>query len=475
MPEIRYGAAEDSFLTGLRNFLYVSIREELTASDIKRNCMKGRERLESAALCRNNSKGHISVIKSRGGVRIRRGERACAVELCRTVFEDNPGQMVYNVHKHNTNRHRTWEHCGRSNETGGFSMLERLAADTSIITYLMAAMGIMGILAKIINHFTLVRLVNAAGNMPKSTHRLIKLVRAKYEHACMIHDSVENIDAFVEKYIYEYRGFLFRIHTWRQIEILTVWFSGILAALGASLHYFFYGPTEPVYQYIAGGIAEMVLLSVLIRLSDEPYKINAVKMYMVDYLENICAFRLRKQLQRDRESIDVISAEGNSKGVFQPVADTRAEMQGDAGSPERTQEIAGAAPKKRGDNRQSVYAAQDAGEDTPHIAQNAEAAQRNDVDQTYRQDQETVRGQQVISAAEESGAAGKAADRRRAEQRIRPEPGLAINIEGEPRDARKGDAARQAVRQSAVRNETDPDRPALREEAIRQILEEFLA
>ena len=112
-------------------------------------------------------------------------------------------------------------------------MLEGLAADTSVITYLMAAVGVLGIVAKIVNQFTLHRLVKAAGNMPKSTHRLIKLVRAKYEHACMIRDSVENIDAFVEKYIYEYRGFLFRIHTWRQIEILSVWFAGILAALGA--------------------------------------------------------------------------------------------------------------------------------------------------------------------------------------------------------------------------------------------------
>lgn len=73
--------------------------------------------------------------------------------------------------------------------------------------------------------------------MSKSTHRLIKLVKAKYEHACMVHDTVENTDAFVEKYIYEYRGFLFKIHTWRQIEILTVWFSGILALSGASADY----------------------------------------------------------------------------------------------------------------------------------------------------------------------------------------------------------------------------------------------
>ena len=194
-------------------------------------------------------------------------------------------------------------------------MLEGLAADTRVITYLMAAVGVLGIIAKIVNHFTLNRLVKAAGNMPKSTHRLIKLVRAKYEHACMIRDSVENIDAFVEKYIYEYRGFLFRIHTWRQVEILSVWFAGILAALGASVLYFYSGFSESVYQYIAAGTAEVVLLSVVMRLSDEPYKVNAVKMYMTDYLENICTFRMRKQNTRERESIDVISAEGSGKGI----------------------------------------------------------------------------------------------------------------------------------------------------------------
>ena len=64
----------------------------------------------------------------------------------------------------------------------------------------------------------------------------------------------KNIDAFVEKYIYEYRGFLFRIHTWRQIEVLSIWFAGIMAAFGAWLKFSFYsGFSESVYQYIAAG------------------------------------------------------------------------------------------------------------------------------------------------------------------------------------------------------------------------------
>ena len=305
-------------------------------------------------------------------------------------------------------------------------MLEGLAGDTRVIVYLMAGIGVLGILAKIINQLTLYRLVRAAGNMPKSTHRLIKLVRAKYEHACMIHDSVENIDAFVEKYIYEYRGFLFRIHTWRQIEVLSVWFAGILAALGASVNYLSLGLTETVYQYIAAGIAEMVLLSVIMRLSDEPYKINAVKMYMVDYLENICAIRLRKQTQRERESIDVIAAENGGKGGGQTVSDARSQEEGF---------------RKK--------------------ARSARVIQTNNASEVQSNVQAAV-------SSDSGEHQAKTAVKGTREER------LPINIEGEPRSAERGEAARQALR-SAVENSPDGDRASLREEAIRQILEEFLA
>lgn len=313
-------------------------------------------------------------------------------------------------------------------------MLEGLAADTRVITYLMAAVGVLGIIAKIVNHFTLNRLVKAAGNMPKSTHRLIKLVRAKYEHACMIRDSVENIDAFVEKYIYEYRGFLFRIHTWRQVEILSVWFAGILAALGASVLYFYSGFSESVYQYIAAGIAEVVLLSVVMRLSDEPYKVNAVKMYMTDYLENICTFRLRKQNTRERESIDVISAEGSGKGI--QASEENAEY--------KRPEYAKQEPRTAGRGGRNVRPARTA---------------KNQPEPAYAEPARTE------PANAELAYAGKtAAD---AEE-------LPINIEGEPRTTTKSAVVKEAARHAA-QDRQDDDRPALREEAIRQILEEFLA
>ena len=258
-------------------------------------------------------------------------------------------------------------------------MFNEVVTDTNVVVYLMVAVGVIGVMARIINHLTLRSMVKAAGNMSKSTHKLIKLVRAKYEHACMVHDRVENVSVFVEKYIYEYRGFLFRIHTWRQLEIQTAWFAGILAALGAFSHYMTHGFCEHVFQYMAAGAAEMILLFVISQLSDEQYKIEAAENYIVDYLENSCARKIRRTRQQEKEQIDVIQPEAV---------------------------------------RQSV---------------------------------------------KEKEPEGKEAEE------------LSINIEGEPRQVRKGEAARQVIRR-AVREKTESDEESpLKEEAIRQILEEFLA
>lgn len=181
-------------------------------------------------------------------------------------------------------------------------MFTNVTANTNIIFYFMIASGIIGILAKIINHLTLSRMVKAAGNISKSTHKLMKLVCTKYEHACLIRGTVANVAAFIEPHIYEYRGFFLRIHTWRQLEIQSIWFSGIWAALGAYGHFMAHGFCEGMYQYIAAGVAQMLFLFVFTQLSDEPYKIKMVKTYMLDYLENACAPRYNKVRQSEDDN-----------------------------------------------------------------------------------------------------------------------------------------------------------------------------
>ena len=64
-------------------------------------------------------------------------------------------------------------------------MLETLVEQRVIFFVLGAAVGI-GVLSKLITRITLGNMVKAAGNMDKSNHKLVRLVRAKFEHASML-------------------------------------------------------------------------------------------------------------------------------------------------------------------------------------------------------------------------------------------------------------------------------------------------
>lgn len=53
----------------------------------------------AVSVCGNCSRVHISLLRKEKGEKKQCKEIALDVEICRTVFEDNPERMVYNVHK----------------------------------------------------------------------------------------------------------------------------------------------------------------------------------------------------------------------------------------------------------------------------------------------------------------------------------------------------------------------------------------
>ena len=274
-------------------------------------------------------------------------------------------------------------------------MFYDVVTSTDILFHLMVAVGVIGFIAKMMNLFTIRRMLGAAANMSKSTHRLIKLVRSKYEQACMLRDSVENTEAFVEKYIYEYRGNFLKLHTWRQLEKQSVWAAGVLAVVGAISWYQTAGVCEKMYQYVMLGAAEIILLFVVGQLSDEDYKLNAVKNYMIEYLENVCAGRYRRQ-QSEREQTELLRAQKESA---------------------------------------------------------ADKANMNEAisEGTYTGN---IKGEQGANSSTEEN--------------------LSIHIEGKPRVPLKEEAGQLLRKSSEKQKEADAE-ANLKEETIRQILEEFLA
>ncbi|RGO49546.1 hypothetical protein [Dorea formicigenerans] len=177
-------------------------------------------------------------------------------------------------------------------------MLE-LMLDRHVIYVLMGMSTFAGVVSKVVVGRTLRKLVTAAESMGKSNHPLMRLVRAKFEHTCMISEKVENVGVFVDKYLYEYRVGGVRLHAWRRLQMAGAGLCLILGGVGAIISYRIKGATEQTAMIGGTGVALALIVFLVHMLTDEEYRLEAVRNYMVDYLENIYQHRYEKTYKKE--------------------------------------------------------------------------------------------------------------------------------------------------------------------------------
>lgn len=189
-------------------------------------------------------------------------------------------------------------------------MLETMLEGQALYV-VMGTLAAGGVISKCIVNVTLKRLVRAAGNMNKSSHPFMRLVRAKFEHASMISDKVENVKVFVDKYLYEYKVFGVRLHGFRRMETLSAGLCLIVGAAGAGLMYRENGLNDMVWKTGGTGAGLAVLVYLFHLITDEKYQLDAIRNYMVDYLENVCRHRYEKE-KTYQKGIKVLTQEGTA-------------------------------------------------------------------------------------------------------------------------------------------------------------------
>lgn len=206
-------------------------------------------------------------------------------------------------------------------------MLEKLV-DNQVLFYFAGITILLGTIIKVMVSISLKRLVKAASNMSKSNHSLMRLVRAKFEHACMVSDKVQNVSAFVEKYLYEYKAMGIYLHSLQQQEKTMIWLCGIASILGGAIAYFIENDMQNFQRYAAvggGGVLFLLLLQVTMT---EQNKMEAAKMYMVDFLENTYAHRYEKSMTRETgESRSATEKEVVMEEKVEEVAKAEPEME----------------------------------------------------------------------------------------------------------------------------------------------------
>lgn len=192
------------------------------------------------------------------------------------------------------------------------------------VVQVVIGMGVaVGVISKCIVNVSLKRLVRGAGSMGKSNHPFMRLVRAKFEHACMVSEKVENVEAFVDKYLYEYRVAGLKLHSLQRMEVTAVGICMAAGILGGFLEYTGNGMNDEVLTTGAFGIGAGILLYLLHLTTDEKYSVSVVRNYMVDYLQNVCLHRYEKVYQKETESKGKAPQEPQSE----PQTDMQTEME----------------------------------------------------------------------------------------------------------------------------------------------------
>lgn len=170
-----------------------------------------------------------------------------------------------------------------------------------VILYIMGAVLAFGLVAKIISTITVRKMVKAAGEIQKSNHRLMKLIKAKFEHASMISDKVQNVEAFVDKHMYEYKVLGISLHKWRVIPQKVLWILAILGVFGVFESFRMEGFGDLFLTYVQWTGIFVMLLSLLCFVTEERSRIRAARTYIVEYLENVCIHRYEK-MHRELEN-----------------------------------------------------------------------------------------------------------------------------------------------------------------------------
>lgn len=178
-------------------------------------------------------------------------------------------------------------------------MLEMLL-DKKLLFVLMGMLTGLGVADKCIVSMTMKRMIEAAGSMSKSNHPLMRLVRAKFEHACMISDTVENVGVFVDKYLYEYKICGLRLHSLRRLEKMCSGLLIVTGLAGAGITCQVYGMGDEALRMGAVGCGLGILVWLFHLTTDENYCMEMAKNYMVDYLENVCLRKYEKMNQKER-------------------------------------------------------------------------------------------------------------------------------------------------------------------------------
>ncbi len=208
--------------------------------------------------------------------------------------------------------------------------------DKNIFAYIMLALCACGILLKLILNLVFSRLIKATDNMAKSKNKLTQMMKKKFETYYVLKIGVNNVDIFVDKYVFRHRFCGILLSTWENIGGQILMLCLLTGSISTILGLIYECGKQQILSTFSVGILTSGLLIFLEGLINLAGRKELVRLNMKDYFENILKVRLeQEQIQPElieqykKEYLREEAAEAmNTSGLFAAASEVQSGVSG---------------------------------------------------------------------------------------------------------------------------------------------------
>lgn len=164
--------------------------------------------------------------------------------------------------------------------------------ENNYFIYIIGGICILGVLIRFILSMKYRHLIRASKRMGTSKNKLMRVLRLKFETCYKLKIGVNNVDTFVDKYVYRHRFCGLYLYTWETISgefiVVSVLSASVFSVLGLIYKC---GQNDILYTFASGILSAIVLIGydffINLRMKRKVLKVN-----IKDYLENFLKSRL---------------------------------------------------------------------------------------------------------------------------------------------------------------------------------------
>ena len=164
--------------------------------------------------------------------------------------------------------------------------------EKNYIIYALTGIGALGVLLKLITNCVYIRLAKASSNMTASKNKLIKQMKLKFETFYKLKIGVNNVDIFVDKYVYKYRICGLLLSTWENLSGLMLMICLLITPIASIVGLIEECGESNILSTFLAGVSVSALLLIVDNLFNISAKQKIIKINMKDYLENYLKARL---------------------------------------------------------------------------------------------------------------------------------------------------------------------------------------